>query len=158
MIPLEGLTDFKNENILKRFLDYFSFTHQEAEEIFEETKKWLWLCAKIQKDRTNYHHSDLPVSLVLDEQTQVIDEMWHCFILFTNEYQKFCTNFLGVFIHHYPNSSNQEEIDFDALYEKQFNYIYDNLGEETLKKWYEEFPVKYSMQKLSLNYKYLKDV
>ena len=51
MIELHKLKELKNENVLNRFLNQFSFSYDEATDIFEETKKWLWLCAKIQIDR-----------------------------------------------------------------------------------------------------------
>ncbi len=157
MIELHKLKELKNENVLNRFLNQFSFSYDEATDIFEETKKWLWLCAKIQIDRKT-QKMNLPQSLLLDEQTQVIDEMWHCFILFTKEYQEFCMKYLDVFIHHFPNTSKNTTIDMELLYENQYNYIYENLGADTLIKWYEEYPKKYSMVELSQKFKYNKDV
>jgi len=34
--------------------------------------------------------------------SQVVDDAWHEFILFTRQYQKFCTQGLGRFLHHTP--------------------------------------------------------
>ncbi|MGY6645957.1 MAG: glycine-rich domain-containing protein [Salinarimonas sp.] len=34
------------------------------------------------------------------------DEFWHTFLVFTAEYQKFCKNIAGFFIHHSPNDDD----------------------------------------------------
>lgn len=34
--------------------------------------------------------------------SQVVDEAWHNFILFTKEYKKFCNGTFGRFLHHIP--------------------------------------------------------
>lgn len=61
-----------------------------------------------------------------------VDNLWHTFILFTNEYAKFCNTFFKRFIHHIPEleePSTPEEYqavrnDFQAFvknYEETFN-------------------------------------
>ncbi len=37
-----------------------------------------------------------------------LDHVWHSFILFTEEYQRFCANAAGRFIHHYPKHAEPE--------------------------------------------------
>jgi hypothetical protein len=32
----------------------------------------------------------------------IVDEAWHTFILFTEEYENFCRNIVGKFLHHRP--------------------------------------------------------
>jgi hypothetical protein len=42
-----------------------------------------------------------------------LDDFWHTFILHTDLYQKYCSDVLGVFVHHMPGTSrpkNQDEI------------------------------------------------
>jgi hypothetical protein len=36
--------------------------------------------------------------------SQPIDEMWHEFLMFTEEYQGFCLDWLGTMVHHHPIS------------------------------------------------------
>lgn len=61
-----------------------------------------------------------------------VDNLWHSFILFTNEYADFCDKHIGHFIHHVPETETvrslekQEETrkDFQAFvknYEKTFD-------------------------------------
>lgn len=53
--------------------------------------------------------------------SDAIDEYWHTFILFTNEYNDFCTSTAGSFIHHYPPVG-------DTSYEKMFEQTKQVLG------------------------------
>lgn len=87
-----------------------------------------------------------------------MDEMWHNFALFTKEYSLFCETFLGGYIHHLPMTRAEQER-LKAKYKKnpkatarrmeqqkleQCNFIFHELGEPTLKKWYSEFPERYT--------------
>lgn len=68
-----------------------------------------------------------------------MDNMWHTFLLFTKDYYEFCSNHLGgVFFHHEPIINNDNTL--DENYEQELtlylSYIYDNLGEDTLMKWF----------------------
>lgn len=147
---LDEVLQYKNENITYRFMKAFAVSETEAEDIFNETKKWLWLCSQSLQDG---------IRLVVTDDIGIIDEMWHNFILFTKEYHHFCQLYLGEYIHHVPESKanqvamaqkteeeNNEEM-HDIL-EQMFSYIYDKLGEETLVKWYEGYADKYTPENL----------
>jgi len=49
--------------------------------------------------------------------SEIVDEVWHTFILFTKEYADFCNKVMGKFIHHEPN--------VDALFQK---YVANPVG------------------------------
>lgn len=38
-----------------------------------------------------------------------LDEIWHTFILYTKDYQTFCNEGLGEFVHHIPFNSEQDK-------------------------------------------------
>jgi hypothetical protein len=78
--------------LIKKFCQEHGIPKSEAEQCFEETKKFLTLCATNQG--INYSPS------------KVVDEMWHQFILHTRDYFEFC-NHLGGFIHHQPAAKRQ---------------------------------------------------
>lgn len=135
---------YKNEDVISRFTDMFDIADEEAESIFAETIKFLYL-------------AQLPGIFIPDELL-IIDEMWHNFILFTKEYQKFCNTHFKKYFHHLPSSKKEkdlqkhkEQTDRQSL-QKEFleklNYLmsetYDHLGEETVLKWFKEYPQKYS--------------
>ena len=141
---LQSILAYKNENIISRFVDMFKVDEAEAEDIFTETKKFLYIC-------------QIPCFFIPDELL-IIDEMWHNFILFTKEYQRFCDEHFGFYFHHLPASKqekeNQKQLSISApeQLKTEFNeklnflmsHVYDHLGEDTLVKWFKEYPVKYS--------------
>lgn len=51
------------------------------------------------------------MKLVLNEEGPLamidirVDEIWHSFILFTPQYQQFCEQVMGFFVHHQPRTS-----------------------------------------------------
>ncbi|GAB3335866.1 hypothetical protein GCM10027429_18510 [Marivirga atlantica] len=148
---LEEALDFDNSSdVIAGFMNRYNVSEAEAEAIFEETKKWLWLAAKASEEEK--------FSLSIDKPLAIIDEMWHNFILHTRSYHKYCMEKFRKFIHHEPTSTKaklayQEKVSENPTaeikawkdrYQKQLAYIYDNLGAETVVKWYEELPSKYN--------------
>lgn len=56
-----------------------------------------------------------------------VDELWHTFLMFTQDYQRFCTEVAGGFIHHAPNDEDVSHeqaryaaLRFDAAYVAAF--------------------------------------
>lgn len=47
-------------------------------------------------------HNKTTVAMV----SEVVDDLWHEFILHTKEYHKFCKNTFGKYIHHHPNEGS----------------------------------------------------
>jgi len=155
---LSEVLTYQNEDIVYRFMDHFDLGREESMEIFEETKKWLWLLATKKQKSLNSNEKMSP--LFIDESIVMIDEMWHTFILYTVHYRKFCHENFGFFIDHTPTSKVEKDLYYKKLrnnpedikrekeekLKTQYSFIYDNLGEETLIKWYGEFPEKYSLE------------
>lgn len=141
---LAAILNYRNDDVISRFTDQFDVPAEEAEDIFTETRKFLYLC-------------QLPGIFIPDELI-IVDEMWHNFILFTKEYQRFCDIHFGRYFHHLPASKAEKEkhkIDEaanpeavrDAFSQKLTVVIgqaYDHLGADTVMKWFKEYPVKYS--------------
>ena len=67
-----------------------------------------------------------------------IDDMWHTFLLFTKDYMYFCSKYLGQYFHHSPTTSEDKmtEGEFEIDFARYVSYVYDNLGEKTLIKWF----------------------
>ena len=138
------------EDILDGFMDRYNVTRSEAKEIFHETKKWLWLASESYDEKGS--------GLFIDTPLMIIDEMWHNFILYTKSYHSYCMDKFKKFIHHTPtpNSIKREhrlELEIDPINaiekqkgktREQLSFIYDKLGAETVMKWYEELPGKYT--------------
>ena len=146
MVELNDVLNYKNENVIYRFTKIYAITEEEANDIFCETLKWLWLSQKV-----NY-------PFFVDDSISIIDEMWHNFILFTKDYNDFCKKYFGKYIHHQPTTKEDAQIwkndwnkqlkDFEKKLEEQYGIIYDTLGSATLEKWYSEYAEKYSAEKI----------
>jgi hypothetical protein len=149
-----------SEEIIHRFVeDHRSagISIEDAEEIFLETKRWLWLCAyraiEVERGR-HFPFAQIPLA----SEAQVIDQMWHTFLLFTKEYFEFCDRHFGFFIHHLPTTRAQkrrveearkrdpEGFRTEKMLELRpvYEFIHDVLGPDTLVRWMEEFPNKYA--------------
>ena len=147
---------YKNEDVIYRFMDHFDLDEESSMEIFEETKKWLWLTAINNVENIKIEES--MAFIFIDQPLLIIDEMWHTFILYTMDYRKFCQQNFGFFIDHNPTRKAEKDNFYKRMksdpegikkeneekLKYQYSLIYDHLGEETLVKWYNEFPEKYS--------------
>jgi hypothetical protein len=74
-------------SVVQRIQEEMKITMEEAQEVFDDTKKFLFLCG-------SYQETFAP--------TPRIDEGWHAFILHTRDYAIFCKTYFGKFIHHVP--------------------------------------------------------
>lgn len=140
---LQKILDYQNENVVYRFCNHNQqFTTKEAQDIFNETLKWIYLTAKAFDEKK-------PLELNIT----CIDEMWHNFILYTKDYNLFCYHFFDKYIDHQPLSKKFAE-KFITMYKSDENdylkyreniisdssrFVIENLGRETFIKWYFEF-------------------
>ena len=143
---LPEVLDYQNREIVARFAKETGIPRHDAEEVFVELKRWLWLCSYLR---------GVPVNMV--GEAFVIDEMWHVFLLFTRDYSAFCDRYFGEFIHHTPKtsadqaawqvalagSSDQTLRNWRTSIKQDYELIYDHLGPVTLFKWCHEFPKKF---------------
>lgn len=151
MKTLAELAEYKNDDIVQRFLETWDIPTEDAEELFEDMKNWLWLCAYAEENIGK-------VFLGFGQSTKLIDEMWHTFILFTREYHEFCLKHFGRYIHHGPTPKRIYDQTL-ARYERypemimnenreaftrQYQLVYEILGAETLVKWYDTYHAKYT--------------
>lgn len=150
--PLTKVLAYKNCEVVRRFREQYPVAEKEAQDIFRETKKWLWLL------------SAAPASgrLGVTDPILVLDEMWHAFLMYTREYHDFCQRYFGRFLHHAPTThaemlrmqrrlaSHPERVarELEASRRWQYQTILEYLGEPTLRKWYVGYPKKYSPEKL----------
>lgn len=146
---LYSLLEFEDEDVLCRFTDMFAVEEEEAREILQETLKFLYI-------------SQIPGTFIPDDLL-IIDEMWHNMILFTPQYHDFSQQHFNKYFHHIPAGKKEKEdrkraLDEDpekarAAYLKKLenlvSIIYDHLGEETVVKWFREYPEKYSKTRIN---------
>lgn len=140
---LNELLQYKNPPVLKLYIQNYPNNKLSAEKAFTEMLKYLWLYRKHEIDlQNNQGNKSFPKACIMLRSMREIDEMWHEFILFTRDYTQFCLDYFGEYIHHLPNLFDNRprpraEVEEDV--EKLLPYIYDNLGAETLRIWFESY-------------------
>ncbi len=143
---------YRNEAIVLRFQETWDVPSEEAQALFDDAKKWLWLCAYLLEE------DEHATRLAITPSTKLVDEMWHTFILFTRDYFGFCERFLGRYIHHGPTPRSEYDATIEAYerdpesykslqvtrMEDQIGLVDRVLGEATVLEWYDEYVDKYS--------------
>jgi hypothetical protein len=156
---LETVMAYQHPDVVARFLKSWDIPEAEAQEVFDELKKWLWLCAVSRHDA---EPGTLGRPLSIINSMILVDEMWHAFILYTKDYSQFCHDHFGYYIHHGPTTLAQKEATrieaeadpaafqakTEAEFEAQFSFVYDRLGAETLTKWYSDWTDKITQEYL----------
>jgi len=140
---LDLVLAYQNPLVLYKFRNQYAVSEAEAQDIFKETKKWLWLCAQqIHQEKTGPRILG-GKPLVIHVGMAVIDEMWHVFVLHLREYLDFCEEFLGGIVYHSPGNPLYEQMDEDET-RAQLEFIGDELDDDTLEKWYVRYADMYS--------------
>lgn len=136
VLPQMGLADvlaYHHPGVIRRYAKEQQVSREEAEEVFRETLKWLYLCAAgIRED----------FGCAMTPDIAKLDEMWHTFLMFTQDYAEFCDRYFGFFVHHHP-TDDEEDAPLDKAFMeeqlvRQFTLVCDVLGEATLQAWHED--------------------
>jgi hypothetical protein len=139
---------YRHDDVVARFRQEYPVSQAAAEDVWAQAKTWIWLAG----------NADVDQPFDMSEATQVIDQMWHTFVLFTRDYAAFCEACCGRFVHHTPRSSasrtaadarlaadpDGEVAAIRAAKRVQYEAVARYLGEATLRKWYVEYPRRYS--------------
>lgn len=141
---LEALDCENEEIVIAAFVERYDVSWEEAQDIFNETKKWLWLTSQAAETDNE--------KLIIDKPLTIIDEMWHNFILHTKQYYNYCMQKFKKIIHHVPTPpeekisflENYDPVVYEKMIKNQYSIIYDRLGPETLVKWYDTLANKYT--------------
>jgi 2-polyprenyl-3-methyl-5-hydroxy-6-metoxy-1,4-benzoquinol methylase len=145
---LDVVLRYQNENVVDRFIVDHDASPRQAATLFEDAKRWLWLCAVAQRDK-ELGVQDVPDMIIFETQTD-LDEMWHTFLLFTRDYVEFCHQYFGFYIHHAPTPEREKreygELDAErqragrhkkaGLRRANAAYVFDKLGEDVARRWF----------------------
>jgi hypothetical protein len=134
---LDEVLAYRHPGVIRRYGREHHAAPAEAEEVFREMLKFLYLSAQAATEDPQ------GLGCVVSTEVETIDWMWHTFLLFTMDYADFCERHFGYFLHHVPSEEDEDEPaedenDLRARAQKQFALVYDVLGEETLTAWYDE--------------------
>lgn len=137
---IQHLLHYSNPLVVQRFVQAYPEHEAEAPRLFTEMLKYLWLCKKHEQDLAAApNEPSLQFLPVMHEEMRKIDQMWHEFILITVDYHAFCMEYFNEFIHHIPNMQEKRPLNEDQ-FEKELglflDYVYEKLGEDTLKYWF----------------------
>jgi hypothetical protein len=83
---------YTNSEIIQQLVHRNGKSPEDAQSIFRDCLRFLFLAGT-----TGQTLSPPPV----------IDEAWHCFILNTRAYSRFCEDYFGAFIHHSPTRQGE---------------------------------------------------
>ena len=89
-IDIKKVMDYQMPNIIARYCKDYKVSADMAKIHEVELKRWLILAGD-----TNDGDG-------LGMMSAEVDNLWHTFLLFTKEYQAFCNDMFGKFIHHCP--------------------------------------------------------
>jgi hypothetical protein len=146
MRTLQEAVSYQNDEVVAKFKRKFALSNAQAEDIFTETTRWLWFAANTKSG-----------SVAIDQSTLIIDEMWHIFIAFTEDYFEFCRRNFGHYLHHRPTSHEEQRDAYNAQGDdpaaflakrrdrinRQYSSVREMLGEPTLKKWHLDYRFEY---------------
>lgn len=95
-IDIQKVMDYPIPHVVARFCKDHGVSKEDAKKYERELKRYLILASE-------YSGSNLPM------MSTEVDNFWHTFLLFTKDYQNFCNEGLGMFIHHVPKVDDIEE-------------------------------------------------
>jgi pSer/pThr/pTyr-binding forkhead associated (FHA) protein len=147
-LPLTEALSYSNPKIARYHAELYKLSEVGSVELFEDVKQWLWACAL--RSWLEKSGESVPTALTITPELMNIDSMWHTFLLFTEDYQYFCSTYLKTFVHHDPIAQEEKE-SFRELIQKnpieakelrkkemrpQLEFLYRHLGEATLTRWF----------------------
>lgn len=94
-IDIEQAMAYPIPEILKRYQKDYGVSEETAKLHERELKRYLILCVE-----------NLPIAVPMFSPE--VDDLWHTFLLFTKDYEKYCKEILGEFIHHVPKTHEKE--------------------------------------------------
>lgn len=152
--PLESVLEYSHPFVVERFLKQYPNERERAPEIFRQLLKMLWLMAT-HKEEIREGKIISPKKILVYPQMDLIDEMWHAFILFSKDYTGFCETYFGYYLHHQPTTSVEAEKEKEAQLnqpeavraevQSQCHYIVDKLGMDSLNKWFKTLTPSHSL-------------
>ena len=109
---LQDIQAYQNESVVARISKELGIDKTQAEAVFDDVKCYLWLSSQC----------DGPIA-----PPPRIDDGWHTFIIFTQDYADFCQQFFGNFRHHRPRNPDDPS-DGGIIMRRTVQAIEEKLG------------------------------
>lgn len=138
---LRKLSQYKNPELINLFFrrSKGDLSLGEIENLFEDMKKLMFLVYLTENER------HLLREVVVTKEIELIDDIWHQFILMTRDYHLFCYQTFGQYVHHTPESATESEAEvYDYSLNKkvieQIKVIDRIWGDSIIIRWYHYLP------------------
>lgn len=136
---LKEILEYQHPAVVRRFKKEYPNRAEEAETIFSDLLRFFWASKKHELDRGK--EASLDFVFIMDEDMKAIDQMWHVFLLYTQDYMDFCERYFGEYLHHLPDivpTLNPASFDPEENLARFLDYNYELLGEPVIRRWFSE--------------------
>ena len=141
-LPLNEVLAYKHPAVIRRFQKEHPGKAHEAELIFEDLMRFFWASKNHEMAQAqNPTDESLQFVFIMDEEMKYIDLIWHVFLLYTQDYTQFCGKYFGEYLHHLPDivpNHLADSFDAELNLEKFLSNIYDQLGEDVVRRWFSQ--------------------
>lgn len=117
----QAILAFPMLDIVARYTKEFPKANDSAVLHEQELKRYLFICAK-------YPFKGWPMVYVLDD-------LWHTFLIFTQDYHQFCQLSGRPYIHHQPLKDGEDTSGIPAAYQEFMTLYRQEFGEPTDSIW-----------------------
>ena len=94
------MQDYEHPVLLNKMEEELGISQEEAQTLFDDVKKFLALSLTAHQPLAPPH---------------AVDKGWHLFILFTRDYERFCREYCGRFVHHVPEDPFSTDKDYESI-------------------------------------------
>lgn len=140
LATLNEVLAYQHPAVVRRFQKEHPERAHAAEQIFSDLLRFFWSSKKHYNDQLERPDDErLKFVFIMDEEMREIDQMWHVFLLYTKDYMDFCQKYFGEYLHHLPDivpTFERGSFDFEANLVKFLEYVYDELGEDVIVRWF----------------------
>ncbi len=97
---LDQVLAYRHPGVLRRYCREHDASPREAEDIFREMLKMLYVCYWAATDEAE------DFGFAVSTEIEKLDWMWHTFLMYTRDYADFCERHFGFFLHHFPTDDD----------------------------------------------------
>lgn len=139
---LTEVLSYQHPAVVRRFQKEHPEKAHLAEQLFSDLLRFFWTSKKhlLEREKSPENES-LQFTFIMDDEMRDIDQIWHVFLLYTQDYMDFCDKYFGEFLHHQPDivpTFKKGSFDFESNLQKFLSYVYDELGEDVVERWFSQ--------------------
>jgi hypothetical protein len=163
-LKLRTLLAYRNPEVVHRFCKTFGVSEKIGNQVWRDMLRFFWLGYVIANGKAG---GTLKGAVMFDSM-QIVDEMWHTFLLFSRDYAAFCDKYMGYYIYHVPTPEAEKQAFEKAAKKKSklklvaknpepeppsqsdqmIDLAWKQLGPEVARRWFHEYATKYPPHKL----------